>query len=110
MDNSNSLINTLEHIQTIIQNNKFVLFMKGTKDFPQCHFSALAVQILNFYNVEFKDVNVLSSEDLRSAIKQFSEWPTIPQFYADKLFIGGSDILQALHKEDKLRDLLQNNK
>lgn len=99
-------INTFEHISTIIQNNKFVLFMKGTKDFPQCRFSAIAVHILNLYKIEFIDVNVLSSDALRSAIKQFSDWPTIPQLYVNQQFIGGSDIMQALHKEDKLYKIL----
>ena len=81
-------------IQKLIGNDSVVLFMKGTPDFPQCGFSANAVAILNYFNVEFKSYNVLENDELRQGIKQFSDWPTIPQIYINQEFIGGFDILK----------------
>lgn len=96
----------LETIQQQVNENNVVLFMKGSKQFPMCGFSALCVQILQKLNVDFLDVNVLESEELRSGIKEFSNWPTIPQLYIKGEFIGGSDITKELYETGELQKLL----
>jgi monothiol glutaredoxin len=93
-------------IRETIEGNRVVLFMKGTKTFPQCGFSARAVEILKRCGAEFKDVNVLSDPALRQGIKDFSSWPTIPQIYVDGKFIGGSDILIDMFQSGELQQLL----
>lgn len=82
-----------QRIQSDIEANDVVLFMKGSKDFPQCGFSSRVVQILSFMGVEFKYVDVLADEDIRQGIKVFSDWPTIPQLYVKGEFVGGCDIV-----------------
>jgi monothiol glutaredoxin len=94
-------------IQDIVDGNKIVLFMKGTKSFPQCGFSGRCVDILKKSGAEFKDVNVLSDPALRQGIKDFSSWPTIPQVYVAGKFIGGSDILAEMFQSGELQKLLQ---
>ena len=93
-------------IQETIEQNRVVLFMKGTKIFPQCGFSARAVEILKTTGVPFKDVNVLADPAIRQGIKDFSSWPTIPQVYVDGEFVGGSDILFAMYESGELTKLL----
>jgi monothiol glutaredoxin len=93
-------------IKETIENNRVVLFMKGTKTFPQCGFSARAVDILKKCGVEFKDVNVLADPALREGIKTFSQWPTIPQVYVDGKFIGGSDIVMEMFQSGDLQKML----
>ena len=93
-------------IQDTVEKNRVVLFMKGTKNFPQCGFSQRAVAILKEHGVEFKDVNVLSDPAIRQGIKDFSSWPTIPQIYIDGKFVGGSDILNEMHQSGELKKLL----
>lgn len=93
-------------IQEIINQNRVVLFMKGTKSFPQCGFSDRAVKILQSAGAEFKDVNVLKDPEIRQGIKDFSSWPTIPQVYIDGKFVGGSDILLEMHQAGELQKLL----
>ncbi len=93
-------------IQAIIEQNRVVLFMKGTKSFPQCGFSQRAVQILKAEGAEFLDVNVLKDPDIRQGIKEFSSWPTIPQVYIDGKFVGGSDILTEMQQSGELSQLL----
>jgi monothiol glutaredoxin len=93
-------------IRDTITNNKVVLFMKGSRTFPQCGFSARSVEILKRCGVEFKDVNVLSDPALRQGIKDFSNWPTIPQVYIDGKFLGGSDILAEMYESGELEKLL----
>ena len=83
--------------------------MKGTKNFPQCGFSARAVEILKRCGAEFKDVNVLADPAIREGIKVFSSWPTIPQVYIDGKFVGGSDILIELFQSGELQKLLAKN-
>ena len=83
-----------EQIEKEINDNKICLFMKGTPDAPQCGFSMAVANILKILNVEFKGVNVLENQNLREGIKKFSEWPTIPQLYINKEFIGGCDIIK----------------
>lgn len=93
-------------IQDTISKNRVVLFMKGTKNFPQCGFSARATEILKKCGVDFKDVNVLADPAIRQGIKDFSNWPTIPQVYVDGKFIGGSDILMEMYQSGELQKLL----
>lgn len=93
-------------IQDTIEENRVVLFMKGTKNFPQCGFSARAVEILKNCGAEFKDVNVLTDPALRQGIKEFSSWPTVPQIYVGGKFVGGSDILMEMYQSGELQKLL----
>ena len=95
-------------IKDTIEKNRVVLFMKGTKNFPQCGFSARAVEILKRCGVaEIKDVNVLADPAVRQGIKDFSNWPTIPQVYIDGKFVGGSDLLLEMYESGELQKLLQ---
>ena len=91
--------------QTVTTNN-VVLFMKGTKSMPQCGFSSRVAGVLNFMGVEFADVNVLADEEIRQGIKDYSDWPTIPQLYVDGEFIGGSDIMNEMNANGELKALL----
>jgi len=93
-------------IESAIKNNKIVLFMKGSKAMPQCGFSATVVQILKNCGADFADVNVLADAGLREAIKQYSNWPTIPQLYIDGEFIGGCDIAREMYESGELKELL----
>lgn len=97
---------THQTIQDTISKNRVVLFMKGTKNFPQCGFSARSVEILKKCGVDFKDVNVLADPAIRQGIKDFSNWPTIPQVYVDGKFVGGSDILMEMFQSGELQKLL----
>ena len=100
--------NVLNQIREQITNNEIVLFMKGTADFPQCGFSAMVVKILQAINVRFKDIDVLPDQELRQGIKDFSDWPTIPQLYINGEFIGGCDIVKTLYTNGELSNLLKN--
>jgi len=93
-------------IASLIEQNTVVLFMKGTPDMPQCGFSATAVGILNDLGVEFRGVNVLADPAIRSGIKSFSQWPTIPQLYIGKEFVGGSDIVKQMSENGELHEML----
>lgn len=96
-----------EQIKEIVSNNQVVLFMKGTRMFPQCGFSARSVELLKACGVKkFKDVNVLTDPGIRQGIKDFSNWPTIPQCYIDGKFVGGSDILIEMYESGELHQLL----
>lgn len=95
-----------ERIQAMVDSQRVVLFMKGNKLFPQCGFSARVVQILKQLGTDFRDVNVLTDQELRSGIKEYSEWPTIPQLYVAGKFIGGCDIVTELHDRGELQQLL----
>ncbi len=92
-------------IETIINENDVVLFMKGTRKMPQCGFSSRVAGILNYLQVNFKDVNVLEDDDIRQGIKDFSDWPTIPQLYVKNAFIGGSDIITEMTMSGELDQL-----
>ena len=94
-------------IKNIVEQNEVVLFMKGTKETPQCGFSNAVVNTLSFMNVDFKDVNVLESDELRDGIKTFTDWPTIPQLYVKGEFIGGCDIIQDMYKNGELSEVLK---
>ena len=94
-----------EHIQETIDNNSVVLFMKGSKEMPQCGFSNAVVNALSYLKVEFKDVDVLQNDEIRDGIKVFSEWPTIPQLYVKGEFIGGCDIVKEMFDTGELSQL-----
>jgi monothiol glutaredoxin len=93
-------------IRKQISSNDVVLFMKGTKNFPQCGFSGQVAQILQYLGVEYQDVNVLEDMGIREGIKSFSEWPTIPQLYVKGEFIGGCDIIREMFQAGELQELL----
>jgi monothiol glutaredoxin len=93
-------------ISKTISENDVVLFMKGTKQFPQCGFSATAVKILDVLGVPFKEVNVLEDQGIREGIKAFSNWPTIPQLYVKGEFVGGCDIMKEMYQAGELHDLI----
>lgn len=96
-----------EQIKEEISTNKIVLFMKGTSNFPQCGFSATVVSILKSMELEFRDINVLDNNLIRQGIKDYSDWPTIPQLYINGEFIGGSDIIKELYKTGELNTILK---
>ena len=97
----------LARIDTLVKSNDVLLFMKGTPLFPQCGFSSRAVAILDHLGVEYDSVDVLQDMEIRSAIKQFSDWPTIPQLYVKGEFVGGSDIMMEMFEAGELHQLMQ---
>ena len=103
--NDNNFLVVSENIKNEIKNNEVVLFMKGTPVFPMCGFSAATVQILNNLGVKFNSINVLDSDAMREGIKQFSNWPTIPQLYIKEEFIGGCDIVKEMFESGELLEL-----
>ena len=98
---------TRKKIEETISANKVVLFMKGTKNFPQCGFSARVVQALKKVGEPFAEVNVLADPEVRDGIKEFSSWPTIPQLYVNGKFIGGCDIVTELDQRGELSQLIK---
>ena len=94
-------------IDEIVKGNDVALFMKGVKTMPQCGFSAKVAQILQYLGVEFKDVNVLQSNELRDGIKAYANWPTIPQLYVKGEFIGGADIVTEMTLSGELDQLFE---
>jgi len=98
---------TRQEIEKDIKNNKIVIFMKGTIDQPMCGFSGRAVQILQSYGTPVKGHNVLASEELRQGIKEFTNWPTIPQIFINGEFVGGADIIAEMHENGELKELLK---
>ena len=96
-----------ELISNEINNNEVCLFMKGTPDAPQCGFSMAVSNMLKILEVNFKGVNVLADEKLRQGIKEFSEWPTIPQLYIKKEFVGGCDIVKEMYENGELKKVLE---
>jgi monothiol glutaredoxin len=93
-------------IDEIVKNNQIVLFMKGTPLFPQCGFSSRAVTILEHLNVPFESVDVLQDPEIRQGIKEYSDWPTIPQLYVKGEFVGGSDIMLEMFQNGELQQLV----
>ena len=93
-----------------INNNDICLFMKGTPDAPQCGFSMAVSNVLKILEVNFKGINVLENEQLRHGIKEFSEWPTIPQLYIKKEFVGGCDIIKEMYENGELKKILEEKK
>jgi len=96
-----------EQLKEIVESNKIVLFMKGTPDFPQCGFSGRTVQMLQASDVRFASVDVLSDNSVREGIKEFSQWPTIPQLYVGGEFVGGCDIMTELYENGELEKILK---
>jgi monothiol glutaredoxin len=98
-----------QRIEGTIGQSKVVLFMKGSKHFPQCGFSAQVVQILKQKGAEFKDVNILADAELRNGLKEFSNWPTFPQLYVGGKLVGGCDIVSSLNESGELDSLLSSS-
>ena len=99
-----------DQIQKLIKENNVCLFMKGTPESPQCGFSMTVSNVLKYLNVDFKGVNILEDEELRQGIKDFSDWPTIPQLYINKEFIGGCDIVKEMFEKGELKKLFEDKK
>lgn len=97
----------VERIQQDIETNRFMLFMKGSPEFPLCGFSSKVVEILRHLNVEFASADVLQDMELRQAIKEFSDWPTLPQLYVNGKFMGGCDIVMEMFDSGELQQLIQ---
>lgn len=98
---------TRERIQTEVDANDVLLFMKGTPVFPQCGFSAAVIQVLSHLQVKFSSINVLEDPDIRDGIKQYSDWPTIPQLYVKGEFVGGCDIIREMYETGELKTFLE---
>ena len=99
--------NTKNLIQTYIDSNEVCLFMKGTPDAPQCGFSMAVINMLKLLEVNFQSVNVLEDQNVREGIKVFSDWPTIPQLYVKKEFVGGCDIVKEMYESGELSKLFE---
>ncbi len=98
----------LQRIDQLVKSNTVVLFMKGTPQFPQCGFSGRAVQILKACGVtDYASVNVLTDEEVRQGVKNYANWPTIPQLYVNGAFVGGSDIMMEMYESGELAELLR---
>ena len=97
----------LEEIRQVVEKTPVLLFMKGTPSFPQCGFSARVVQVLESYGIPFKTVDVLANPLVREGVKQFANWPTVPQLYANGKFVGGCDIVVEMHEEGELESVLR---
>jgi monothiol glutaredoxin len=95
-----------DRIKNTVEGSKVVLFMKGTKNFPQCGFSAKVAGILKQEGVEYRDVNILTDQDLRQGLKEYSNWPTFPQLYVGGKLVGGCDIVASLHETGELAAVL----
>lgn len=98
---------TKSHIQSLVDQHKVLIFMKGTRHFPQCGFSAATIDVFNALGVPYETVDVLSDMTIRDGIKEFSNWPTIPQVYVDGKFIGGCDITLEMHQKGELEPLVK---
>jgi|TARA_B100001093_G_scaffold386025_1_gene371899 monothiol glutaredoxin len=99
-------MSTKDKISNLIEENKILLFMKGNPKFPQCGFSSLACQILDASGANYETVDVLQDQDVREGIKTYSNWPTIPQLYINKEFIGGADILREMYESGELTKVI----
>ena len=96
-----------KQLDEIIKNNKVVLFMKGTPDMPQCGFSMAVANVLKHLEVQFTGINVLDDEEIRNGIKEYSNWPTIPQLYVNEEFVGGCDIVREMFEKKELQKLFE---
>jgi monothiol glutaredoxin len=104
--NVNANANVVERIKEQLGSNKVLLYMKGTPDFPQCGFSAAAVQALNAVGAQFNSVNIFEDPELREALKQYSNWPTYPQLYVNGELIGGADIIREMYQSGELKKVV----
>jgi monothiol glutaredoxin len=100
-------MNAQEKIKEVISSHDIVLFMKGTPDMPQCGFSMAVANVLKHLEVKFDSVDVLSDEEIRNGIKEFSDWPTIPQLYVKGEFVGGCDIIKEMFEKSELQKLFE---
>jgi|TARA_Y100000814_G_scaffold277702_1_gene238940 monothiol glutaredoxin len=107
MDNMDENNPVFDRIRNTISESEVVLFMKGTPVFPQCGFSALAVQVMGLLGVKFKGINVLEDPEIRDGIKSFSDWPTIPQLYVKGEFVGGSDIIKEMYESGEIQSFFE---
>ena len=96
-------------IEDILEKNEVCLFMKGTPEVPQCGFSLAVSNVLKHLEVNFKGINILEDNDLREGIKEYSDWPTIPQLYVKKKFLGGCDIVKEMFEKNELQNKLKEN-
>ena len=103
-------MDTKDKIKDLIKENDVCLFMKGTPDSPQCGFSMAVCNVLKHLNVKFKGVNILEDNELRKGIKDFSDWPTIPQLYVKNEFVGGCDIVKEMFEKGELKELFVSKK
>ena len=103
-------MDTKDKIKDLIKENDVCLFMKGTPDSPQCGFSMAVSNVLKHLNVKFKGVNILEDDELRQGIKNFSDWPTIPQLYVKNEFVGGCDIVKEMFEKGELKELFVSKK
>ena len=101
-------MNLEEQIKTDIKNNPIILYLKGTKTMPMCGFSSTVVNILNAYNIDYKDINVLEDPEIRVKLSEYSNWPTIPQLFVNGELIGGCDIALEMHNSGDLESILKN--
>lgn len=99
--------NAADRIQKTIDDNRVVIYMKGTPTFPMCGFSAATIEVFNEIGVPYETVDVLTDPEIREGIKRFSEWPTIPQVYVKGEFVGGCDIIREMHASGELAPLVQ---
>ena len=99
-----------KQLDEIIKNNKVVLFMKGTPDMPQCGFSMAVANVLKHLEVQFTGINVLDDEEIRNGIKEYSNWPTIPQLYVNEEFVGGCDIVREMFEKKELQQIFEKYK
>ena len=99
-------MDTNQRIKDKVEANRVVLFMKGNRDFPQCGFSGRAIQILQALGTEFETADVLTDDEIRQGVKDYSNWPTIPQLYIDGEFVGGSDIMMEMYQNGELKTKL----
>ncbi len=101
------MADAIERIQSAIAGNKILIFMKGNRNFPMCGFSAATVEVFDQLGVPFETVDVLADEEVREAIKHYSNWPTIPQVYINGKFVGGCDIVRELHETGELEPMVK---
>ena len=104
-----NVMSAQDQIKETVAANDVVLYMKGTKSMPQCGFSSRVAGVLNYMGVDFTDVNVLADDDIRQGIKDYSDWPTIPQLYIDHEFVGGSDIMMEMYENGGLEKLVSDH-
>ncbi len=98
---------TKSKIESLINKSEVMLFMKGTPSMPQCGFSAAVVGVLNHMGIDFESTNVLQDQEIREGIKEYSNWPTIPQLYVKKEFVGGCDIIREMHENGELSNFFE---
>jgi monothiol glutaredoxin len=109
LETEKDMTDVKDRIDEIVKANDMVLFMKGTKDMPQCGFSSRVAGVLNYMAVDYADVNVLADEEIRQGIKDYSDWPTIPQLYVKGEFVGGCDIITEMTLSGELDTLFTDN-